>query len=169
MDTCSSKQTSGGEACLCTPLLDCHVCTLGRDAETDELYGLECMTCKNGQFLLGGVCVDACPAGYESVGAGNFNKRCEPLTTTTAPATTTAATTPVPICNPNESSCGCPSNCSSCTIGAAPVCLECDDFFFFLDGTCYSACPEGYEPSGSAPSDQYCVQVSSQPCGSFLY
>jgi hypothetical protein len=65
----ATAAAAAAAATACVPKANnCHQCT-------EDSSG--CSMCKNAYFLHGGVCQAACPPGISSVGAGNFNKRCE--------------------------------------------------------------------------------------------
>lgn len=79
-ELCIAKHDTQGQPCLCNPLRDCHECIM--DTSTiGSLQGSICTKCKNGKFLLNGICIDKCPQDMKPDGRGQFNLRCSPIIT----------------------------------------------------------------------------------------
>ena len=124
---CVSLDANGANAGARTPAgtcvarrNNCHECTDDASA---------CTKCRNAKYLdnTTGLCVDACNQGFDPVGTGSYNRRCEPV-----------------------SGFGCTrlvASCHECTEDRS-ACAFCRDHQYLHDGTCRESCPQGTVPNG---------------------
>lgn len=163
---------ASGQACDCAPTLpDCHECRLARVPDTNVLLGVECIRCKNSNYLASMLdppsCLASCPGGTIADGQGSFGRSCVPM--------------PIPIndmcsmqqrdsngepclCNPLQ-------ECATCELGSLPsgavagaVCTVCKGSWYLgPDGVCMSSCPEGYVGFGEGNFNKRCLAVSALP------
>lgn len=128
---CTGKTLDGGGvSCKCGD--DCHTCGFFADAGKPGA----CEVCKNGMYLLDGVCVgeEACGlSGGMPAGKGLFGRRCDPLETDcVGKARKGIGSTQV--------SCSCGKGCHTCKHAAEPgACLLCKHGLYQFDGECVSA------------------------------
>jgi hypothetical protein len=151
-------------------LTNCSCGTMCHECDLEDSFPTTCYTCKNGNYLLNGLCVIQCPVGFRSVGTGNFFRRCEATVTTTAAPTTTTTTIAIPPQFGNSTCvgktianstvpCDCASNCHSCMLqdGRHHVCLLCKNAAYLLDGACVAKCPDSYISTGTGLFSRTCV------------
>jgi hypothetical protein len=138
----------------------CHSCLVD---EFGQPMAEGCTRCKGGFFLLDGVCVESCPAGYREQGSGSFDNVCVALAGGSTPSETTC--TGVTTTEGGSCWCGTIGQCRICgwssSLGALPgTCTQCKGGYFLLDGECVASCPAGYTEQGTGSFGNTCVQTS---------
>eukprot|EP00037_Helgoeca_nana_P030437 m.375995 g.375995 ORF g.375995 m.375995 type:complete len:414 (+) comp28189_c0_seq2:112-1353(+) len=121
----------------CTDREDsCHSCVRDRSS---------CDFCRESKYLLNGVCVDSCPAGYDSEGSGLYRRQCVPL--------------PAPgYCGAYE------HNCLTCN-AESTMCTRCRNSRYLHNGTCLQNCPNAYIEQGFGRFGRQCAMMSpGQTC-----
>eukprot|EP00047_Mylnosiga_fluctuans_P007031 m.250673 g.250673 ORF g.250673 m.250673 type:complete len:243 (+) comp16839_c0_seq1:184-912(+) len=99
-----------------------------------------CTSCRNGKYLLNGLCLNSCPTGYSGTfNSSQFFRRCE------------IKATPAAVCVAGK------SNCQQCASSTA--CAMCKNTAYLLNGTCYSSCPSGYLGRGKGSFARFCVRA----------
>ena len=113
---------------------DCHRC---------DDFAVECTFCRNGRYLVDGMCAAACPTGSIATGNGRFGLGCTRLPSGTGDASCIAGT----------------DHCQRCADGSA--CTMCRDAHYLHGGTCHAACPAGQTPVGRGNFQRRCERHES--------
>ncbi|EDQ90289.1 uncharacterized protein MONBRDRAFT_24594 [Monosiga brevicollis MX1] len=95
----------------------------------------QCAVCKNKFLLHNGACRETCPAGFEAVGKGQFNRFCREIQV-------------------EEPTCA-DEFCHDCA-GNRSVCTVCSSGRYLHAGACLEHCPAGYEEVGRGNFNNEC-------------
>ena len=88
---------------------------------------------------------------FNSIGVGNYKRRCEEITTTGAVITTPTSSRSMQ-CVPRE------NHCQTCRIDS---CVQCRDQHYLLDGECVESCPPGYNSIGVGNYNRICEEITT--------
>ncbi|KAL2092601.1 hypothetical protein ACEWY4_012399 [Coilia grayii] len=150
-----------GDCQRCHPT--CHHCTGGT--------ATQCLSCKQGRFLINNACLKQCPDGYYGDDDDYVCEQCHASChTCSGRHSTECLSCPEPLfqfghsclttCESgyygsNGTCQHCDHTCDEC-LGSSSHCISCKDGYFLLDSQCVYLCPDQYYPHKADHTCQRC-------------